>query len=82
MKRSKLALVAGVLGALGLFDVVMGPVLIHLGLVSPMFGFQWLFGLGLLYDFWTLNSQVSEINYEGLLPLHIGHGKPTGATLS
>ncbi len=48
MQRSKLALAAGILGALGAFDVVMGPVLIHLGLVSPMFGFQWMFGLGLL----------------------------------
>ncbi|MCP5058454.1 MAG: DUF1499 domain-containing protein [bacterium] len=48
MQRSKLALVAGVLGALALFDAVMGPILIHLGLVSPMFGFQWLFLLGVL----------------------------------
>lgn len=48
MQRSKLALVAGVLGALALFDAAMGPILIHLGLVSPMFGFQWLFLLGAL----------------------------------
>ncbi|MCP3986163.1 MAG: DUF1499 domain-containing protein [bacterium] len=48
MQRSNLALVAGVLGALAIFDAIMGPVLIHLGLVSPMFGFQWLFLLGVL----------------------------------
>lgn len=48
MKRSKLALVAAALGALGVFDVVLGPLLIHAGVVSPIFGFQWLFGLGLL----------------------------------
>ncbi|MBW2243621.1 MAG: DUF1499 domain-containing protein [Deltaproteobacteria bacterium] len=48
MQRSKLALVAGVLGALALFDALMGPLLVHLGLVTPMFGFQWLFLLGAL----------------------------------
>ncbi len=48
MTRSKLALVAAVLGAVGLFDVIMGPALIHLGWVSPMFGFQWMFMLGIL----------------------------------
>lgn len=56
-KRSVAALVAGALGLLGLFDVVLGPVLIRLGWVSPMFGFQWMFLLGLL---------------EGLLALAIG----------
>lgn len=48
MKRSKIALVAAFLGAVALFDVILGPILIHLGVVSPIFGFQWLFGLGLL----------------------------------
>lgn len=48
MPRSKLALVAGLLGILALFDIAMGPALIQLGWVSPIFGFQWLFGLGLL----------------------------------
>jgi uncharacterized protein (DUF1499 family) len=42
------AVLAGALGALGIFDIVLGPILIHAGAVSPMFGFQWLFGLGLL----------------------------------
>ncbi len=46
--HSKLALAAAALGVLGIFDAAMGPVLIHLGWVSPMFGFQWLFGMGLL----------------------------------
>ena len=48
MPQSKLALIAGLLGALAIFDMAMGPALIHLGWVSPMFGFVWLFGLGLL----------------------------------
>jgi uncharacterized protein (DUF1499 family) len=54
MKRSKIALVAAFLGAVALFDVVLGPVLIHLGVVSPLFGFQWLFGLGLLEGIFAL----------------------------
>ena len=57
MPRSKLAVVAGFLGVIGVLDVILGPVLIHAGVVSPMFGFQWLFGLGLL---------------EGLLALVLG----------
>ncbi len=57
MKRSVAAVVAGGLGLLGVFDVLLAPVLIHLGLVSPMFGFQWLFVLGL---------------FEGLLALLVG----------
>ena len=48
MRRSRVAVVAGALGALGIFDILLGPILIHAGAVSPMFGFQWLFGLGLL----------------------------------
>ncbi|MDX1648313.1 MAG: DUF1499 domain-containing protein [Myxococcota bacterium] len=47
-RRSWLAFAAAFLGGLGLFDVVLGPLLIQLGWVSPLFGFQWLFGLGLL----------------------------------
>ena len=54
MKRSKIALVAAFLGAVALFDVVLAPVLIHLGVVSPIFGFQWLFGLGLLEGIFAL----------------------------
>jgi len=56
-KRSWAATAAAILGALGIFDALAGPALIHLGLVSPIFGFQWFFGLGLL---------------EGLLALLIG----------
>jgi uncharacterized protein (DUF1499 family) len=48
MRRSRLAVLAGALGALGIFDILLGPALIHAGAISPMFGFQWLFGLGLL----------------------------------
>jgi uncharacterized protein (DUF1499 family) len=47
-RRSRIALLAGALGALGIFDILLGPILIHAGVVSPMFGFQWMFGLGLL----------------------------------
>jgi uncharacterized protein (DUF1499 family) len=59
VRRSKLALVAAFLGGLSLFDLALGPLLIHLGWVSPLFGFQWMFGLGLL---------------EGLLALLLGLG--------
>ena len=48
MQRSRLAVACGFLGALGVFDAVLGPVLIQLGLVEPLFGFQAFFGLGLL----------------------------------
>ena len=47
-RRSRIAVAAGALGALGIFDILLGPILIHAGAVSPMFGFQWMFGLGLL----------------------------------
>jgi len=47
-RRSRLAVLAGALGVLGIFDILLGPILIHAGVVSPLFGFQWLFGLGLL----------------------------------
>jgi uncharacterized protein (DUF1499 family) len=48
MSKSRIAVLAGALGALGIFDILLGPALIHAGAVSPMFGFQWMFGLGLL----------------------------------
>ena len=48
MRRSRIAVLAGALGALGIFDILLGPALIHARAVSPMFGFQWMFGLGLL----------------------------------
>jgi uncharacterized protein (DUF1499 family) len=48
MRRSRIAVLAGALGALGIFDILLGPALIHAGVVSPMFGFQWMFGIGLL----------------------------------
>jgi uncharacterized protein (DUF1499 family) len=48
MQRSRLAVACGFLGALGVFDAVLGPVLIQLGAVAPLFGFQAFFGLGLL----------------------------------
>ena len=48
MQRSRLAVVCGFLGALGVFDAVLGPVLIHAGAVTPFFGFRAFFVLGLL----------------------------------
>jgi uncharacterized protein (DUF1499 family) len=48
MQRSRLAVACGFLGALGVFDAMLGPVLVHLGAVEPIFGFQAFFGLGLL----------------------------------
>jgi uncharacterized protein (DUF1499 family) len=48
MRRSRIAVLAGALGVLGIFDILLGPALIHAGVVSPMFGFQWMFGIGLL----------------------------------
>ena len=48
MRRSRIAVLAGALGALGIFDILLGPALIRAGAISPMFGFQWLFGIGLL----------------------------------
>ncbi len=47
MQRSKLALAAGVVGAVGLFDPALGAALAHYGVLEPMQGFG-LFGLGLL----------------------------------
>jgi uncharacterized protein (DUF1499 family) len=48
MQRSRLAVVCGFLGALGVFDAVLGPVLIHAGAITPFFGFRAFFVLGLL----------------------------------
>ena len=48
MQRSRLAVVCGFLGALGVFDAVLGPVLIHAGAVAPLFGFQAFYLLGTL----------------------------------
>jgi uncharacterized protein (DUF1499 family) len=48
MQRSRLAVACGFLGALGVFDAMLGPVLIQLGVVEPIFGFQAFFGFGLL----------------------------------
>lgn len=51
-------------GWLGIHRFYMGKVVT--GLLYLVSG--GLFGLGLLYDFWTLNGQISEVNYEGALP--------------
>lgn len=47
MQRSKLALAAGVFGAVGLFDPALGVLLANTGALAPMQGFG-LFALGLL----------------------------------
>jgi hypothetical protein len=47
MQRSKLALWAGIFGAVGIFDPGLGAALAHFGVLEPMQGFL-LFGLGLL----------------------------------
>lgn len=46
MQRSKLALAAGIFGAVGLFDPALGALLANTGALEPMGGFQ-LFLLGL-----------------------------------
>jgi uncharacterized protein (DUF1499 family) len=48
MQRSRLAVVCGFLGALGVFDAVLGPVLIHAGAITPFFGFRAFYLLGTL----------------------------------
>ncbi len=48
MQRSRLAVVCGFLGALGVFDAMLGPVLIHLGVLRPFAGFLF-FASGLLF---------------------------------
>jgi uncharacterized protein (DUF1499 family) len=47
MQRSKLALIAGVLGAIGLLGPAIGAVLAHFGVVPPLSGFV-IFGFSLL----------------------------------
>lgn len=49
MRRSRLAVACGFLGALGVFDAGLGPVLIHAGAVTPFVGFRSFFVLGLLF---------------------------------
>ena len=39
MQRSRLAVLCGFFGALGVFDAVLGPALIHLGAFQPLGGF-------------------------------------------
>lgn len=48
VRRSWLAVAAGALGALAVFDALLGPVLARLGAVSPLFAFRWMFLLSLL----------------------------------
>jgi len=48
MQRSRLAVVCGFLGALGVFDAALGPILVHLGALRPIGGFLF-FGSGLLF---------------------------------
>ena len=49
------------LGPLGLHRFYMGKILT--GLIYLLTG--GLLMIGVLFDFWTLNSQISEINYRG-----------------
>jgi uncharacterized protein (DUF1499 family) len=53
MQRSRLAVACGFLGALGVFDAVLGPVLIHAGAIRPMAGFLF-FASGLLFGLLAL----------------------------
>ena len=48
MQRSRLAVVCGFLGALAVFDAVLGPVLNQLGVLRPIGGFLF-FGSGLAF---------------------------------
>ncbi|MDP6057468.1 MAG: TM2 domain-containing protein, partial [Pirellulaceae bacterium] len=63
------------LGVFGLHRFYLGKIIT--GLLYLATG--GLLGLGILYDFLTLNGQVSEINYEGSFPLQSNHGKATNA---
>lgn len=47
-RRSKIALLAAILGGLALFDIVLGPLLIKLGVLTPFQGFRFVFGIGVL----------------------------------
>jgi TM2 domain-containing membrane protein YozV len=51
-------LLLGFLGWLGIHRFYLGKILT--GIIYLVSG--GLFGLGILYDFWTLNGQVSEAN--------------------
>jgi len=55
--RSRWAVLAAILGCVGVFDVLLGPALIHTGLASPMRGFG-LFQLGLLSGLLALLTGV------------------------
>jgi uncharacterized protein (DUF1499 family) len=48
MQRSRLAVACGFLGALGVFDAVLGPILVHAGAITPFFGFRTFYLLGTL----------------------------------
>jgi uncharacterized protein (DUF1499 family) len=48
MQRSRLAVACGFLGALGVFDAVLGPLLVHAGAITPFFGFRAFYLLGTL----------------------------------
>jgi uncharacterized protein (DUF1499 family) len=47
-RRSRIAFLAAILGGLGLLDIVLGPLLIKLGVLSPLNGFRYVFGVGVL----------------------------------
>ena len=66
------------LGVLGLHRLYMGKILT--GLLYLVTG--GLFGLGVLYDFLTLNGQISEINYEDNLRMQFGDHKAPKATVA
>ena len=53
MQRSRLAVVCGFLGALGVFNAALGPALIHLGALRPFSGFLF-FASGLLFGLLAL----------------------------
>jgi uncharacterized protein (DUF1499 family) len=53
MQRSRLAVACGFLGALGVFDAVLGPVLVHAGAIQPIAGFLF-FASGALFGLLAL----------------------------